>query len=116
MVSRNGHETVCHRNDTLPLISLHNKIIFPVRNSILQSIGMIGRDFLAYRADDEAIAEAFLLLPAPCLSRLSRSASTRGTVADHNIGLLCSPGVSTLWLRGRFTDEVRTLAVFLWKD
>ncbi|CAM9357217.1 unnamed protein product [Hapterophycus canaliculatus] len=68
-------------------------------------VSQIGRDFLSYRADDDAIAEAFLLLPAPCLSRVSRSASARGTVADHNIGLLCSPGVSTLWLRGRFTDE-----------
>ncbi|CAM9600913.1 unnamed protein product [Ectocarpus fasciculatus] len=68
-------------------------------------IRQIGRDFLAYRADDEAVAEAFLLLPSPCLSRLSRSASARGNVVDHNIGLLCSPGVGTLWLRGRFTDE-----------
>ncbi|CAM9091776.1 unnamed protein product [Scytosiphon promiscuus] len=75
------------------------------RSLMALCVSQIGRDFLAYRADDDAIAEAFLLLPAPCLSRLSRSASARGTVADHNIGLLCSPGVSTLWLRGRFTDQ-----------
>ncbi|CAM9753618.1 unnamed protein product [Ectocarpus sp. 4 AP-2014] len=68
-------------------------------------IKQIGRDFLAYRADDDAVAEAFLLLPSPCLSRLSRSASARGNVADHNIGLLCSPRVGTLWFRGRFTDK-----------
>lgn len=66
-----------------------------------------GKDFLSYRADDDAVAQAFLLLPPPCLSRLSRSAAARGTVADHNIALLCSPGVGALWLRGRFTDEVR---------
>lgn len=65
-----------------------------------------GRDFLSYRADDGAVAQTFLLLPPTCLSRLSRSASARGTIADHNVGLLCSPGVEALWLRGRFTDEV----------
>eukprot|EP00903_Cladosiphon_okamuranus_P009067 g8668.t1 len=79
----------------------------PRRNRTLLSfcIDRIGRDFLAYRADDGAVAHAFLLLPPACLSRLSRSASARGTVADHNISLLCSPGVEALWLRGRFTDE-----------
>lgn len=65
-----------------------------------------GRDFLAYRTDDEAVAQAFLLLPARCVSRISRVASASAAVADHNIGLLCSPDIASLWLRGRFTDEV----------
>ena len=64
-----------------------------------------GRDFLAYHSDDDAVAQAFLLLPPLCLSRLSRAVAARGTVADHNIGLLCSPGVTALWLRGSFTDQ-----------
>lgn len=78
-------------------------------SNIRVSTSVEGRDFLAYNAGDEALAEAFSLLPTPCLSRLSRAASATGSVADHNIGLLCNPGVTSLYLRGRFTNEVRPL-------
>lgn len=66
----------------------------------------LGQDFFSYHAEDSTLAQAFFLLPDPCISRLSRAASARGTVADHNISLLCRPGVDSLCLRGRFTDQV----------
>lgn len=96
--------TAVFSNELLPLNfrTLHWCFVLPVSPQFTTK----GRDFLAYRTDDDAVAQAFLLLPARCVSRISRVASARATIADHNIGLLCNPGIASLWLRGRFTDEV----------
>lgn len=83
---------------------ISSSFLAPVSASM--SVTSKGNDFAAYRSEDEDVAAAFRLLPDVCLSRLSRAASARGTICDHNLALLCSPGVTSLWLRGRFSDQV----------
>lgn len=70
-----------------------------------------GQDFLEYRSEDKAVAQAFRLLPDSCLTRISRAASSHGTVTDHNLALLSSSTVTSLWLNGRFSDKVSILHV-----